>query len=1157
MNRLSVLIFLFSIGTSICAQVIPEYDMQNLVVTDCDGILFDSGGQSGIYDNNENFVFTIQGLGPVSFQFFGQFCLENNLDFVTLYNGPNIGSPLLAGPFTGTNLPGGSFTANSGFLTVHMTSDNSVTYCGFSGLWNVQAPPPVPPAISVNALPACGATGFTLNFSTPVPCDALIDATLALTANGPVQVTDLAPIGCVNNLTSSASVTLGAEMDYNCTYNLLLEIGLPDVCDSIWNFEVPGSFLYNLCPVNAEVLVPQNPVCLGGCTTIDAQVAATCFNYTYQWSHGLPPTAGPHNICPPVTDTYTVTITEVQTGIQTVFSALVEVVEIDFALTPSQVCSNESAFALPANPPGGTWSGPGIDPNDATLFDPGAANTGFNTLTYDFAGCTATVDILVNEINAGGVIAACPGTPPFQLTGQPAGGTWSGPNLLPGDFFDPNSVGQFVFTYSVNGCTDNLTINVDAIAITDIPAEICQSEPEFSIVFDPIGGTWSGPGLVDGFSGTFNPRDMPAGNVTVTYTAQGCSQNFIILVKEINVGPKFLNACPDNAPFVPFPGFAPPGGTWAGNGILNNFSGLFAPSVAGNDTWNDLIYTAPNGCTDTIHMYVRQTEILTPIMFMCEDGPDILLDFDNVESTPWGGTWTGPGVVNLGGGDYLFSPAQSGIGTFTLVYTVNNCVDDMTMVVHPNQLNIPDQQFCSNEPPVIFGTPQSEGGTWSGPGIHPQTGEYTPANGQPGTATITWTSPAGCTDSFEVTLELFQPAQITALDSVYCFINQSFDAGLLEPGGVFTGGDSPSTFNPATAGAGVHQVIYTIIGQLCNSSDTLDITVHPELTTQFDVTALNICPGQSSTMTVVASGGQPGGQYAYSWDNGLFPVSQHTVSPIVTTTYTVTTSDGCSDPVTDTVTISVDNNITLEVTTGGELCFGAPNFAFAEASPAGNYQYTWQTNPPTTGQMVEVPAGTVVQLLVINLDDGCQKDTLVLVPSQPPVIANFSITPNVECVPHDAVISILDLSQNATLGVWTVGDQTFPYVSGQGPTLDLESGIYSVTLIAENDKGCKDTASVSLCVLDESLIFLPDIFSPNNDGNNDILFVRARNVQTMTFAIYNRWGEKVFESARPQDGWDGDFRGKPSPSGAYAFWLSVTFVDNSVQEFKGTITLVR
>jgi len=1157
MNRLSALLFVLLCRSLAEAQVIPEYSMQNLTVTDCDGFLYDSGGEGDIYDNNENLVFTIQGSGPVTLQFFGQFCLENNLDFVTLYNGPTIGSPLLAGPFTGNNLPSGTFSASSGFLTVHMTSDNSVTYCGFSALWNVQAPPPVPPVISVNTLPTCGATSFILNFSTPVPCQSVADATLSVTANGPIPVTGFAPLGCANDLTSAATITLGAPISYNCDYDLLLDIGLPDACDSIWNFDINGSFLYNLCPVNAQVNLDQSPVCAGGCTTITAQPVANCFSYTYQWSHGLPPTAGPHTICPPATDTYTVTITEVQTGIQTTFNTVVEVVEISFSLTPATVCSNEAPFALPVSPPGGTWTGPGVDPDDPSLFDPGEASIGSNSLTYTLGGCSETMSITVIEIDAGGVIAACPGTAPFALNGLPAGGTWSGPNLQPGNLFDPNTVGQFVLTYTANGCADNLTVNVNAITIADIPTEICQSEPEFSILFDPIGGSWSGPGLVDGFTGTFNPRDMPAGNVTLTYTAEGCSQDFILLVKEINVGEKWRNACPENAPFVPFPSFSPPGGTWTGPGILNNFSGLFAPAVAGNDTWNDLIYTAPNGCTDTIHMYVRQTEILTPELFMCEGADDVPLDFDSVGSTPWGGTWSGSGVVDLGDGDYLFSPSQAGLGSFALTYTVNNCADDMVMVVHPNQLNIPDQQFCSNEPPVLFGSAETAGGTWSGPGIDPTTGLYTPANGQPGTSTITWTSPAGCTDSFQVTLELFQQAQITGLEDVYCFVNQSFDAGLIEPGGVFTGGDSPSTFNPATAGEGVHQVIYTISGQLCFSSDTLNITVHPELTTQFDASVIIICPGQSSTLTVTPSGGQPGAQYTFTWDNGLFPVNQHTVSPTVTTTYTVITSDGCSDPVTDTVTISVENKISLEITTGGELCFGEPNFAFAQASPDGNYEYTWQTNPPTTGQMLDIASGSVVQLLVVNLDDGCQKDSLITIPSQPPVVANFSFTPNVECVAHDAVISLLDLSQNATAGTWTIGSETFPYVPGENPNVSPGSGIFNVTLIVENDKGCKDTAMVSLCVLDEMLFFVPDIFSPNSDGSNDVLYVRTRNVQAMTFIIYNRWGEKVFESNRPQDGWDGDFRGKPSPSGAYAYWLSLTFYGGQEENRKGTITLVR
>jgi gliding motility-associated-like protein len=1157
---LLILLGLMLICPRLSAQDIPEYNMQNLTVQDCDGILYDSGGPSGIYDNNENLVFTIQGVGPVQFTFFGQFCLEENLDFVTLYDGPNIGSPLLAGPFTGTTTPAGTFTANSGTLTILMTSDISVTYCGFSAIWNVVAPPPVPPTISIPAVPACGSTGFDIVMSSPVPCQSVSDAAVTLsTIAGSVGVTSVAPLGCVNNQTFVATVVLSQPISYNCLYNVLLDIGLPDQCDSIHNFELTTSFLENQCPINAQINVAQNPVCVGGCTTLLAQVAsANCFTYTYSWNQGLPNGPGPHNVCPNVTTSYSVTITEVQTGVQSVFSVTVEVVDIDFAPTPTNFCSNEPPIALPANPPGGSWSGSGVNPDDPTIFDPGEADFGMNTLTYSLGGCSASVEVEVLEINAGGVIAACAGTAPFQLNGQPDGAVWlPGPGLTLPNTFNPAVAGQYVLTYTDFGCSDDLTINVDDIAVADVPSEICQSEPEFTINFAPFGGIWSGPGLVNATLGIFDPRQMPAGNVTLTYTAIGCSQNFTVFVKEINVGPKFRNACPANPPFVPFPAFAPPGGTWSGPGILNPASGLFSPGVAGENTWNELIYTAPNGCTDTIFMFVKQTEVPLTQLFFCEGDPNLPLTFDTVGSMPWGGFWTGIGVVSLNDGFFDFSPTVAGVGTFPITYSVNNCTDNMTMVVHPNALNIQNQTFCTNDPPVIFGTAQTVGGTWSGGGVNPQTGEFNPAAAGPGTYTITWTSPAGCTDSFQVTVELFIPAQITGLLNEYCFVDQSFDAGLVQPGGTFMGGDSPTTFNPSVAGAGTHTLIYTQTNSQCPSADTLTVIVHPELTAQLTASETVICPGQSSVLSVTAAGGPPGAVYSYAWNNGLLPISQHTVSPTVTTTFTVTLTDGCSDPVDLTVTIEVGSEIVLDVITSGEICFGEEGFALASASPDGNYQYVWQTSPPVNGPLLEAPAGTAANLVVTDLDSGCFAEQLVLIPTQPPVIANFSISPSVDCIPYEGSITLFDLSQNGTTGSWDVGGQIIPYVPGENPTVVPQSGNISVSLTIENDKGCSDSAFQSLCVQDDSLYFLPDIFSPNGDGSNDVLYVRARNVKLMTFIVYNRWGERVFRSENPKDGWDGEFRGAPSPTGVYAFWLEIEFLDGMRVEEKGNITLVR
>ena len=88
-------------------------------------------------------------------------------------------------------------------------------------------------------------------------------------------------------------------------------------------------------------------------------------------------------------------------------------------------------------------------------------------------------------------------------------------------------------------------------------------------------------------------------------------------------------------------------------------------------------------------------------------------------------------------------------------------------------------------------------------------------------------------------------------------------------------------------------------------------------------------------------------------------------------------------------------------------------------------------------------------------------------------------------------------------------------------------------------------------------IFIPNIFSPNNDGNNDVLYVRSHNIKTMDFCIYNRWGEKVFESKDINKGWDGRYNGGACNEGVFVWYLNATLKNDKAIVKKGNVTLMR
>ncbi|TDQ10143.1 Ig-like domain-containing protein [Pedobacter metabolipauper] len=88
-------------------------------------------------------------------------------------------------------------------------------------------------------------------------------------------------------------------------------------------------------------------------------------------------------------------------------------------------------------------------------------------------------------------------------------------------------------------------------------------------------------------------------------------------------------------------------------------------------------------------------------------------------------------------------------------------------------------------------------------------------------------------------------------------------------------------------------------------------------------------------------------------------------------------------------------------------------------------------------------------------------------------------------------------------------------------------------------------------------IFIPNTFTPNNDGKNDVFYVYATTIAKMKLRVYNQWGQFIYESLNVQSGWDGTFKGEIQPNGVYVYYLEVEFNDGSKTTKKGTITLLR
>jgi len=1155
---------------------LPIHNMKTAIVTDCKAKFYDDGGPSSNYlvdPNNNPTTYTLQIFvgAPITMTFNPNATQTQVGDWIRFYDGP-VGSALISqhtNVSVTNQIP--TIVANSGSLTVIWYENGNSAGIGWNANWFSTPIPPTAPTASLAAQPGCLANQITLNLTNGVMCDSVKAKYFVI--SGPMfpGVTSATPVPCINGTTTAVQLNLTSPLNKNCTYTVNSTFFIKDNCDSVYRFQnVLSTFSLASCPFTGSIsMAPTGTICAGMCATITAVPESNCLNYTYAWNDGNVG-AGPHVVCPTVTTVYSCTLTETTTLATAVLTRTLYVIDPQInALASNSVCQSAGNINLTASPTGGVWSGPGITPSNSLtgVFNPYNSGAGTFTITYTLGGCNDKIQITVLAINVGSSDAACVGGPNFNVSGgTPAGGTWSGsPYINAAGNFTPSVIGTHSIMYTIGPCSQVKNVYVNNLVVPATTYSICKSVWWKNLTFtvSPPGGRFYGTGITNIVAGTFSPTLAGPGPHVITYSlANGCSSTFEVHVLDIYV-PQYGVTCPAQAPFTLTPAGFPAGGTWAGTGITNSVVGAYNPAAGGMGNHNDaLVYTAPNGCTDTTLMLAWVTTIVKDSLFFCDDDDSIRVsDYPTLNHYHGGGVWTGPGVV-VQGVNYYFKPKVSGPGVHTVYYSRFTCTDSIKMVVYPAKLPGHDSVICSTHPPFII-APMPVGTTWNGTGItNPQTGLFDPGSVGSGTFNITYTNKMGCGDTVQMIVYPFQAANINNLGTVYCYKDTDIVFTYGPPGGTLTttGGITTNTFNPSTTGAGTFMVKYTFGQGVCFTSDSVKITVYPQLQTTVTVSEDTLCLGQSASFTVTGNGGLPTVmQYTYAWSHGLLSMNNQLVVPGSTTIYTCVTTDGCSDPAVDSIRIYITPAFYPTAVTSAKKCYGEQGFATLNISPSSNYSYSWNTTPVQTGSTLTGPAGKSYLVKIKDLNTGCTKDTSVRIPGYNAIKALFSPNPNATCLPYeDNLVTFLDLSNGADSGYWSFNGAIVSYSPGVSPQHAFNnSGSYIVTLVVYNEGLCSDSKSMDICVLPPNDVFLPDIFSPNKDGNNDVLYVRGKAIKELKFVLYDRWGEKIFETTDVNLGWDGTYKGKDVDPAVYVYYMEAVLNNDQKIIMKGDITLVR
>ncbi len=216
-------------------------------------------------------------------------------------------------------------------------------------------------------------------------------------------------------------------------------------------------------------------------------------------------------------------------------------------------------------------------------------------------------------------------------------------------------------------------------------------------------------------------------------------------------------------------------------------------------------------------------------------------------------------------------------------------------------------------------------------------------------------------------------------------------------------------------------------------------------------------------------------------------------------------------------------------------------------------------------------AGTrvfTVQLIARNIH-SCADTSLAEILVYPIPAARFSARPLSVFIPDEAVEFTNESSTLASDFKWDFGDGESSEQKNPSHRYTTP-GEYEVTLIATSVHGCRDTFALAenVIALEETTIQIPNAFTPNPAGSpgtffdpydtsNDIFHPNVRGTERYTFSIYSRWGELLFETRNPAEGWDGYYKGKLCTPDVYIWKVNATFIDGKTYNKTGDVTLLR
>ncbi|MFI5149874.1 MAG: gliding motility-associated C-terminal domain-containing protein [Bacteroidia bacterium] len=895
--------------------------------------------------------------------------------------------------------------------------------------------------------------------------------------------------------------------------------------------------------------------------------------YSYSWTGSASTASSASSLCP---GSYTCTVTD-NKGCSTTqpFSITQPAV---LAITPGSATSTSctgntgtasvsvtggtSAYTYSWNPaPGGGQGTP-----NAT----GLAVGSYTLTVTDANACTKTYSVSISATNAPAASllsstnpvcnSACTGSAAVSTSGGTGSMTYSW-SPSGGNASSATSLCAGTYTCHVtdaNGCQTTQTVSITqpsaiTASMTSVAATCNASNGSAGVTSGGGTGTltysWSSSNSIGGGQGTNAITGLAAGTYTVTVTdGSACTKTGTVVVNNNGApsssatmtNPSCNASCTGSITVSTSGGTGPYTYSWSSGGSSNSLSSLCSG-----------IYTCyirdANNCLTT------QTDTIKAPAALVSNPAQNNLSCNaactgNAIVAPTGGTgpytysWntsvsTAPSLNNLCSGTYSCtitdSRGCSSVQSF-------NITQPSPLSVTPTQTNLACNGTCNGSATAL-----GSGGTgpytysWQGP----VSASSSISSLCAGSYSCTVTDASGCTttQAFSIT----QPPLLTASgNAVSCTCQQPNGSAHAAP----SGGSGTYTYSwSPSGGSGPAATALDSGVYICTVKDSLgcSVTIHDTVRNSgYLPNALILASGPTvfcagGNVTLTASGGG-----TYSWSNG-----QSTNSITVNTggVYTVSVTNACGT-VTRSDTVKVKPLPVPLISGLNKLCAGSSTILTA----SGGTSYSWSTGGLNDTIHVSNPG-----IYTVTATNPCGSVSTTDTVKVNTVTALFHPDTTSGTAPLPVLFTNLS-TPNATTFSWNFGDGT----SGNGTTPTHTygtGGTFTVTLTVTDANGCTSVYVQVIVVKDIiSWIVVPNVFTPNGDGSNDLYHVNYQGIAAFNMKIYDRWGVMIAQLVAPGQTWDGyTIGGVMASDGTYYYILNALGTDGKSYNQSGFIQLIR